>query len=283
MGDMNTLQIIQSVTCIIYYIVVGGIAVYGVVQYEGWKIPERYKKLEIIHKKYSECFILIKDYADFICEIESEVLIDKNGKTKFDILDQECEFLNAEMSGMFKMVNLYFNKKEHFETQTSIIKAGFITISLLFSRLFTIIPLILVLSKKFIIWDFRKKTTFSVTILAVASICLYIVLHAVPNLNTLLKNNPLELQNRQNPLLLSIIFITIPLIYSQYVKSGIGLLYSSIFFLCIPILSSFLIRLTKMGWQETIYESGTDISYFNILLPLIIFAIALNPKKASEL
>ena len=178
---------------------------------------------------------------------------------------------------------LYFNKKEHFETQTSIIKAGFITISLLFSRLFTIIPLILVLSKKFIIWDFRKKTTFSVTILAVASICLYIVLHAVPNLNTLLKNNPLELQNRQNPLLLSIIFITIPLIYSQYVKSGIGLLYSSIFFLCIPILSSFLIRLTKMGWQETIYESGTDISYFNILLPLIIFAIALNPKKASEL
>jgi hypothetical protein len=38
-----------------------------------------------------------------------------------------------------------------------------------------------------------------------------------------------------------------------------------------------------MGWQETIYESGTDISYFNILLPLIIFAIALNPKKASEL
>ena len=112
MGDMNTLQIIQSVTCIIYYIVVGGIAVYGVVQYERWKIPERYKKLEIIHKKYSECFILIKDYANFICEIESEVLIDKNGKTKFDILDQECEFLNAEMPGMFKMVNLYFNKKE---------------------------------------------------------------------------------------------------------------------------------------------------------------------------
>ena len=34
MGDMDTLQIIQSVTCIIYYIVVGGIAVYGVVQYE---------------------------------------------------------------------------------------------------------------------------------------------------------------------------------------------------------------------------------------------------------
>ena len=178
---------------------------------------------------------------------------------------------------------LYFNKKEHFETQTSIIKAGFITISLLFSRLFTLIPLILVLSKKFIIWDFRKKTTFSITILAVASICLYIVLHAVPNLNTLLKDNPLELQNRQNPLLLSIIFITIPLIYSQYIKSEIGLLYSSIFFLSIPILSSFLIRLTKMGWQETIYESGTDISYFNILLPLVIFAIALNPKKTSEL
>ena len=102
------------------------------------------------------------------------------------------------------------------------------------------------------------------------------------NIEMIKHYNPFELQNRQIPFYLSLIFIIVPIIYSFFIKNIKALIYNCIFFLSIPILTSFLWRVIIHGWNNSLYNSYTDISYFNLLLPFIVFILAYDFKSILD-
>jgi len=90
------------------------------------------------------------------------------------------------------------------------------------------------------------------------------------------ENNPISLQNRQLPFVLSIIFILIPYYFSQKVVSLFILIKFSLIFLFIPILTSFILSLINYGIHDIIHNSVFDLSYFNIATPFLVLYIAIR-------
>ena len=173
---------------------------------------------------------------------------------------------------------LFLFKKENYNSNNNIILSSIIFTTTIYTRLYTIIPLSLIIIPNFLKLNFYQKVIFTSTFMILSFCLMYLVFIQVPDYETLITKNPFSLQNRQNPIFLSVLFIIIPLFYSIKIKTLKEALYSSIFFLSLPVISSFLIRLFSMGWERTIYQSGTDISYFNILMPFLILVLASETK-----
>ena len=109
---MNTLQIIQSIICIIYYILVGGIAVYGLLQYDKWKKPKQ-------HEKYEELFKVLFESIEYCYECNYRISTDstkeintENYKGTFLNLKKETSELNAKMYSLYPLIDLYFKDEE---------------------------------------------------------------------------------------------------------------------------------------------------------------------------
>ena len=150
------------------------------------------------------------------------------------------------------------------------------------TRLVSLIPFFLAFSTHFFTMNIRKKISFILIVMLIISISFGIVFMNAKNIEMIKHYNPFELQNRQIPFYLSLIFIIVPIIYSFFIKNIKALIYNCIFFLSIPILTSFLWRVIIHGWNNSLYNSYTDISYFNLLLPFIVFILAYDFKSILD-
>jgi hypothetical protein len=150
---------------------------------------------------------------------------------------------------------------------------------LFFTRLVTAIPMVLLLFKGFLEVPWRGKILFSISFFITSLILVVIVLLNAPSLEIVREYNPILLQNRQLPLALSLITISLPFFFSKRINSIDQLIKFSILFLFIPVFTAFTIYIVKHGFFNTIILSMFDISYFNIILPFIIFYLAYGYDK----
>lgn len=104
MEDTNVLQNTQSVICIIYYILVGGIALYGLSQYDKWKKPKQYEKFEEVFTMLLNCREYL--HQNFKYVIKSSV--DNFNEENFEKINKFSFELNMEITKHKILKKLYF-------------------------------------------------------------------------------------------------------------------------------------------------------------------------------
>jgi len=158
----------------------------------------------------------------------------------------------------------------------SIIWMAIASVSLLLTRLTAVIPLSLLLVKKFFSFTARQKLIFISVGLFIMFLLGALVFKNYSSFQNFKNFNPFELQNRQLPLILSVICILLPFAFSLYIQDLKSLIKSSVLFLSIPIFLAFLLKINEIGAHNSIINSGFDISYFNIITPFLIFYLIIN-------
>jgi len=173
---------------------------------------------------------------------------------------------------LVSFVILWYYKYKN-ETITKPWLIGSLSSLLFFTRLVAIIPLTLLLFKAFLKTNYKKKLIFITSSIIAITLLLLLVLKDCPDYEVFKENNPFSLQNRQLPFVLSLIFIIIPFYYAHKVTSLSNLIKFSVTFLFIPVITSFVLSLINYGLYDIIHNSAFDISYFNIVMPFLIFYI----------
>ena len=147
---------------------------------------------------------------------------------------------------------------------------------LFYTRVVALIPLTLFLFHDFLYASLRKKVFFIAASSATVALLTWLVLKDCPSLDVLKAYNPLALQNRQLPFVVSLITVVLPFFFSHKVRSLLTLMRYSVLFLGIPVTTAFLLSLTKNGFHSIIHESAFDLSYFNIITPFLIYYLTLS-------
>jgi len=96
---------------------------------------------------------------------------------------------------------------------------GVIVSFIAFTRIPTIIPLILFLFKGFIKTSYKNRLYFLISSISVILISTFIVLKNCPSIDVLRNYNPLILQGNKSPFLVNLISILLPLYFSFKVKN----------------------------------------------------------------
>ena len=173
------------------------------------------------------------------------------------------------------IIQIKFSKK----IKLNVVFLSFLATALVLTRLTTVIPISLLLFSQFYKYTLKEKTLFIITALVTATLFLGICFFNVGSVEHFKLHNPFELQNRQLPMLVSLITILLPLIYSFRVKNLTSLMKFSSFFLFLPIFIALIINIMKNGLSESIIDSSFDISYLNIGLPFLLIYIVLENKN----
>ena len=182
---------------------------------------------------------------------------------------------------ILSFISLWYLKYQNNKLEKGGLSAGIFSF-LLFTRIVSIIPMTLLLFKPFNNSSAKIKLNFVLISVSTMFILGFIVLYNCPDMDFFRNNNPLTLQNRQLPLFISLILIIIPFFYSKKVVSLDSLIKYSLIFLSIPVFVSFAISNIRYGYYDAIINSTYDISYFNIILPFVIYYIAIKYDKYIE-
>lgn len=167
-------------------------------------------------------------------------------------------------------------KKQTKNNPIKTVPLSFFSTALLLTRLTTIIPLTLLLFKRFWNSKFNKKLIFCLISIITMGVFLYICFYNTPSYQYFIKYNPFSLQNRQLPFIVSLITILIPIFFSFKITTLEVLLQKSTLFLLIPIFIAFILFISDVGWYSSIYNSVFDISYLNMVLPFVLILISFN-------
>ncbi|WP_090118670.1 hypothetical protein [Lutibacter oricola] len=157
---------------------------------------------------------------------------------------------------------------------------GVITSFIALTRIPVLIPLVIFLFKDFLNTSIKKKIYFIISSMVVTLFLGFVVLKDCPNIEVLKNYNPLTLQGNKTPLLISLISLLLPFFISFKVKNeAINTVLYSIPIILIPILGHFLSSWFNYGFEKTIFNSFADISYFNMVSPLLIYYIIYSFNK----
>lgn len=155
---------------------------------------------------------------------------------------------------------------------------------LIMTRIVTVIPLILLLFKKFLKMNFKNKGLFVCIFLLLVVLLFSAVLKNVGSWENFMANNPFYLQNSQLPFILSVLCISLAFIYSFFINNLEALIKSCTLILLITVLLSLLAKTVEFnGFYNSILNSRFDISYFNFVSPFLIFYLAILFHKYTAL
>lgn len=146
---------------------------------------------------------------------------------------------------------------------------------LLLTRIPILFPLMILLLRKVYFLSFRQKVIFgSVLILTTIPFLIWFFLPA-ESWELIKYHNPFQLQSKQ-PVFFSFFFFTLAGILSFKVKNVRNVLDYSSFVLFFSVMSVFLLMIYWYGLKSVFFESGFDISYFNVAMPFFILSLPLN-------
>ena len=146
---------------------------------------------------------------------------------------------------------------------------------LLLTRIPILFPLMILLLRKVYFLSFRQKFIFgSVLILTTIPFLSWFFLPA-ESWELIKYHNPFQLQSKQ-PVFFSFFFFTLAGILSFKVKNVRNVLDYSSFVLFFSVMSVFLLLIYWYGLKSVFFESGFDISYFNVAMPFFILSLPLN-------
>lgn len=144
---------------------------------------------------------------------------------------------------------------------------------LVLTRIPVILPLIIILIKKWVEMSLKNKIVFSsIFVITIATAVIFFISLA-PNFQVILEHNPLQLQNKQ-PLFLSILVTAGAVFGSFNAKNLFSIMLLSGVLLFGSVLLSFMLAVFKNGLYNTYLGSYFDISHFNMALPFIIISLA---------
>lgn len=153
---------------------------------------------------------------------------------------------------------------------------------LVLTRIPLIIPLAIILVKKWFTLKAKNKilfvSIFVITIATVVSVFVYLA----PNLQMIINHNPLQLQSKQ-PVYLSVFVIAAAVFFSFIVKDIFSIMMISGTLLFVSVLASFLLGSMKNGLYNTYIGSYFDISHFNMAIPFIVISLASGLLTSNEL
>ncbi|MFD2568764.1 hypothetical protein ACFSRZ_15420 [Pseudotenacibaculum haliotis] len=152
----------------------------------------------------------------------------------------------------------------------------------LLTRLFVVIPFVILFFSSFFKIEMKKKLWFIVGLLFFLGLISLPVLITIPDLDTAIKFNPLNNQTGEAPWYLSILFLSLSVIFS-YVHSSLNQFFKLFLLLTFfLVLSRFFINVIEEGWQQNMFGSLFDISYFGLIIPLVLFSIFTEEKNTMH-
>lgn len=156
---------------------------------------------------------------------------------------------------------------------------SFLSALVLLTRLSAVIPLTVLMFKKFVDFSIQEKLRFAVVFLITMAAVCYIFFHNAPDFDVFLKHNPFVIQGGKQPLILSISYIVSGCILSFRIKSFYETLFWSGILLFICVFVPFIMFFAEYGYENMIVNSYFDISFFNMSMPFVMIALILGIFK----
>lgn len=152
------------------------------------------------------------------------------------------------------------------------------------TRLSAVIPIILLLFKKFYQFSIKEKINFALIFTLTLSGVLYLFFHNASSFDLIFEHNPLTIQGAKQPLILSLSYIILALILSFKIKSFSDVIYWAGVLLFICVFAPFVMFLVQYGYDDVVINSSFDLSFFNMSMPFVLMSIVVaflenNHKK----
>lgn len=150
---------------------------------------------------------------------------------------------------------------------------SFLAALILMTRLSSVIPLTILLFKRFYDFSIKEKLRFAVVFVLTISAVIYFFFHNAPNFEVFMKHNPFIIQGAKQPLVLSLSYIVIALIISFKVKSFYEIIFwaGTLLFVCVFV--PFLMFFVEYGYTDMITNSFFDLSFFNMCMPFVMIGL----------
>ncbi|ANF49742.1 hypothetical protein A0O34_03940 [Chryseobacterium glaciei] len=151
--------------------------------------------------------------------------------------------------------------------------ASVLTALIFLTRLSVIIPIVLLLFKKFYNFTIKEKLRFASVFVIMISCILYLFFHNAESFDLIVKHNPFMIQGAKQPLFLSISYIILAFILSFKLKSFYDSIYwtGTLLFICVFV--PFIIYLMEYGYNDIVNNSMFDLSFFNMSMPFVILGL----------
>jgi hypothetical protein len=159
---------------------------------------------------------------------------------------------------------------------------GFILSILILTRGVVIIPLLIFLFHHFYTNKIVSQLKLIISIFIGIGLLILPVLLLVPNTETLLNYNPLELQTRHTSKGFQAVIIFISLLVSFKSKNILQVFQWSFITLGILLAVTMIGYFFKYGIYQSIVESIFDVSYLGILIPFAILTIVLTNSSNEK-
>lgn len=156
------------------------------------------------------------------------------------------------------------------------LKLGWVSVltGLIFlTRLSVIIPIILLLFKKFYYFSIKEKILFALIFTLTVSCILFLFFHNASSFDLILKHNPLTIQGAKQPLILSFSYLILAFILSFKIKSFSNLMYWTGVLMFICVFAPFIMYLIQYGYNDIVTNSSFDLSFFNMSMPFVLISI----------
>ncbi len=156
---------------------------------------------------------------------------------------------------------------------------SFLTVLIVLTRLSAIIPLTLLLFRKFYDFSLKEKVRFTVVFILTGSCIAYVFFHNAPDFNVFIEHNPFVIQGAKQPLVLSLSYIILSFILSFRVKSFYQIMCWGGMMLFVCVFIPFVLFFIEYGYTNMITNSFFDLSFFNMAMPFIMIAAVLGTFK----
>ncbi len=157
--------------------------------------------------------------------------------------------------------------------------ASFFSALILLTRLSSVIPLIILLFKKYIDLAVKEKIRFAVVFILTICGIVYWFFHNAPSYDVFIKHNPLVIQGAKQPLFLSLSYIVLAFVLSFRIKSFYDIIFRSGILLFICVFLPFLLFFAEYGYTNMITNSFFDLSFFNMSMPFVILSVVYGVFK----
>lgn len=160
---------------------------------------------------------------------------------------------------------------------------GLSTSFLTLTRGIVAIPLILLVFRDFITINIRDKIKYVISFILLSILLIALVIINCPDLETLKKFNPLNLQTMYLPNYINIFAVLLPFYFSLKIKKFNNQYFQfCTYLLLFPPFLSFSMTMYYMGFDTIIIDNKFDLSYLSIAFPFLIMEIVKDSSKKID-
>lgn len=226
---------------------------------------------------YLQCFIflffsylIVKIFKNYKQRLAVLIILFLSPSYLWEVYVKSDMFSNfvVVLGFIFLMWN-YFIKENKLKLGWASVLTGLVFLT----RLSAVIPIILLLFKKFYQFSIKEKIIFALIFTLTVSGVLYLFFHNANSFDLVVAHNPLTIQGAKQPLILSLSYIILAFILSFKIKSLSDIIYWAGVLLFVCVFAPFIMFLIQYGYDDIVTNSSFDLSFFNMSMPFILISI----------